>query len=738
MRGVRADRRVRSAMKSSRLLLAALLAAPLSACTCAEDPLTHAEEPPPEEPKVMLDSGVTGLPDSGVVDPVDSGIPEGRVLTFDGTSPVILYFSTGSDLRFTLKTISGSPVPSAPVTFALTGNAGTISATNLSTDASGVVTVHFTASAMAGSGTLTGSAQYADDAVVQIQVTEDPNADLVLDVASASRIPLSNTDAFVYVGPTASLPTCAQLNAAVMPPAPTFSASFSILPGNSTFSNLTSGDSVTAFATGMNRDGVTVARGCTEGVHLVGGTATHILVTLAQLPPELDGDYDALLLLDVGATLPPPYGPTIVLITDFLSDPAGWVVYQTLAQIDANLGTTFLEWTPPTGPTRQATFAEVRANAALFGTWELARDFLDTELTNALGQTYTDVKTIGGDIAHAIRMFEVGAGYTVTSTGVPNRVQITEDWKAMVFQWQYSCPAGDLGCARRAIDLTGPNANLAPAQAVYGATINYTPSATDTERYTLALDAHSITLRYGAIILLVLDGIVFPNLPAGIAGNSLTEVIGNIADCPSTAIAIENATGLPAALFEALCDSAVMAAASYIEGQILGLDSVNNPGLIVGLSPMGGGEMVLVDHDQDLATENVESVMTYSSWSTNTSLTTPITGDGRRRAAHCTKNADCAAPRVCTPIGSYLKVRAAENDCRRPVGATIGTQACTANTDCASNLCFDAGASNTICFEACSGAGTCATGNCVDAAAPVNLDAILTGLGNAGVSACVP
>src|SRR5205085_8090658 len=127
---------------------------------------------------------------------------------------------------------------------------------------------------------------------------------------------------------------------------------------------------------------------CTEGVRIAGGMDTHVLVTLAQLPPQLDGNYDALLALDVGATIPPPLGPTIILITDLLSDPAGWAVYQVLAAADDNLGTTFVEWTPSMMAHQRASFADVRANAAVFNTWRTARNALDGFLTSQLGQAY--------------------------------------------------------------------------------------------------------------------------------------------------------------------------------------------------------------------------------------------------------------------------------------------------------------------------------------------------------------
>lgn len=732
-------------------LLAALALAPLVACDCGEDPLTRTEPDPPE-PMLTLDAGPadTGLfPDAAAPDaevdagPADTGVPEARVLRFDGAPPVVVYFGGAADLRFTLHTQGGVAVPSETVRFSFTGTGGALGATSATTDSSGAALVRFVAGPTPGMGTLTAAADHAPSITVAIEVREDPAATLVLEVVSAARIPVASAEAWVYVSPAATAPSCAQLLSAATLPAPTFTATLPAVPGQSTWTNATSGELVTAHATGETANGVTVARGCTEGVRLAGGTATTVRVTLDQLAPQLDGEYDALLAFDLGATLPPPLGPTVVLITDILADPAGWVVFQTLSELDASLGFGLLEWTPPGSTTpRPATLAEVRANPALFPAWELARDWLDQLLVDQLGQAYVDVTTAGADLAHLVRGFEVGAGFTITSTGTPDRVLVEETWKALVFQWQLGCPAGDLGCARRPLELSGGNAHLAPAAASYGATVVYAPLPVPApgvlERHQLILDNHELVLRYGAVILLALNELVFPNLPPSIAGNSLTEVLENIVDCPDVALALEASTGLPAVLFESFCTTAVTAAGAWVEAQVLALDSQNNPGLITGLSPNGGGELVLVDQDLDLATELVEQVETYASWSTGQSVTTPITGYGRRHATGCGDDADCAAGLVCVLVPSYLEVRALEQDCRAPLGAGAGGSACTQATDCATGVCLEATPGIRTCFAACDGAASCPAGTCVAGAAAVDLDPVLAGLGAATAASCVP
>jgi hypothetical protein len=647
--------------------------------------------------------------------------------------------------------MSGVPVGGAPVSFQFGGGVGSLASGGATTDANGHASVHFIAGSMTGQGTLIATADLAPEVTVTIVVTENPKADLIVEVSSSARIAVANAGASIYIAPAGRAPTCAELNAAATPPAPTLFAMYSAVPGSQTFSNQMTGSVVTVLATGTSTQGLVVARGCTEGAQLAGGRTTTVHVTLDQLPTDFSGNYDVLLNMNLGATLPPPYDTIIDTIVGVLSDPAGWAVYQVMSVVDARLSTTFLVWTPP-GMTmsRQATLDEVDANQSQFPIWLAARNWLDSLLRMQLGTPYVQVTEVGTDIAHIVRNFDVGARYAITSTRTQNsmtpseRVQITESWRALVFQWQLGCPAGDMGCARRPIELSGMNANLAPASATYGAAISWSPRTTSpaqSERFHVALDPHRIDLRYGAIILLVLDQIVFPSLPGGLASNSLSGVIANIVQCRNVASAISNATGIPAVVIMGFCQGAVDAAAMAIENQVLSIDSANNPGIAGGLSPSGGGELYLVDRDHDLRTETVEDLTTYIAWTTaggTTGPSTPVTGHGRRAASLCTHDADCASGLVCTPIPSYLEVRELENDCRRPVGGVAGAMPCTQNADCASNLCF-ASAGRNICYAACAGSGAaCSMGTCTSGAAVVDLDSVMAGLGDATATACVP
>ena len=743
-------------MRDVRYFAVALLATSTAACSGCDDDLIPIIS---EDASARLDGGFRL--DSGIES--DAGIPtadagdQSRSLSFDGTSPVTVYYRITRDLRFLLRNGEGTAVAGEQIQFNLVGSSGAINTMTAVTDSQGAAIVRFTAGTPAGAASITASAERASPVTVLINVQEDPAAGLIVDVRSNARLPVATADALIYIGTAAQVPSCATLRAAATLPTATLSANYTSLPGSRTFNSQPSGQRVTVFALGDGPNGVTIARGCTDGVTLVGATNTRVVVNLEQDPTDFDGNYDVLMQFDLGTALPSPYDTTVNLVTDILSDPAGWAVYQTLAQIDTQTGgaTTFLQCTVPIcGSTRRATFREVAANPTVFNVWNLTRTALDNFLANSLGQTYVTVRTVGGDIDQLIRRFEVGADYAMTTTTSASRLAVEENWKALVFTWRLSCPVGDMGCARRPIELSGANAHLAPAAALFGATIEHaprtTPAPAESERFKITPDEHPINIRYGAIIILALNEIVFPNLPPSIAGNNLTQVVGNIVNCPSIAASLgSNALiqifgGAP--FVQNVCTAAVAAAAAFVENQILALDSENNPGLIGrpedGLT--GGGEFYLVDADHDLRTELVRELTTYAQWTTpgnptqSQDVTAPITGEGRRAAENCTVDMDCVAGMRCVPIPHYLKVRALELDCRYEVGSTAGGVGCALDADCASGLCFDPGNAIKICYQACDGAGSCALGTCTDDAASLSLDGVIAGLGNVTADACVP
>jgi hypothetical protein len=707
-----------------------------------------------EDGGLVADGGGSGR--DGGSSGTDGGPQEARVLSYGGARPVLVQVGDTTDLVFTLRTVRGAPVRGETVTFSLNGSGGVLAVDRATTSVTGAATARFTAGSSSATLTLTAGASLADDLTVQIDVVPKAAGHLNVNVISNARINVTRADVSVYATPAgAAPPTCAVLAASNPLPFATHSGAVSPLPGAASFRDLPTGALVTAFARGVNARGDVVATGCAEGGTIAGGVTTSMSVALSQLPTVLAGEYDALLQMNIGNALPAPYDGYVNLVTRILSNPAGVASFYVLQQADQALGFGFLEWTPPnSGTSRPATLDEVMSNPAQFPVWTILTNTVDGWLTSALGQTYTDIRTVGGDLRSLVSEFEVGARFRLTGTSNPSQYAVNESWRAIVFTWRFGCPAGDLGCARRPLQLD--NSNYAPVNVHYNAATSHEPltgTLPQSERFKVVADAHNVPFSYGALVLIALQQIVFPSLTGCTDCHSIGDVLNHLIDCAnigtSIANAINNAVGanfVSPATATTYCTNALDGVGQFVEAAALNLTIGGNPTLGAKLEGLGGaGTFYLVDADQDLKTELVRDLQARLQWvypndpARTQDITAPITGRGREAASQCRSDASCAAAQSCQLVPSYLEVRGLETTCRKAVGAVAGRGACATDADCRSGVCLrTSSASAGQCFAACTQNAECGGATCDPQRAGVSLDPVRAGLGMAYGKGCAP
>jgi hypothetical protein len=692
-----------------------------------------------------------GIPDASIPDASrpDSAPPEARVLAFEGTSPVVVFYGSTTPLLFKVSRPNGAPVAGVTVVTSSSGTGAALNVSQATTDSGGVARFQVVTGLVDGQLDVTASSDRAPDVTIRVQVRVNPEGALALTVTSATRIPVLTATAQLWVAPEP--PTCDAVMAASPPPVPTLTHDFPALPGQRTFTGLPTGHKVTVLVSGRNNL-AQVGVGCVEGAAIVGGGTTPVAVTLEQEPTAYAADYDVLMGIALGNVLPEPYESAVGTVTAILADPAGWAVYQALVQADAFfVFTTFTYW-DVNGVSVQASYQDVSTHPEVFNTWRTARGIVDTMLANQLGQAYVDVTTASGDIRTTVTNFEVGARYHLAEAPASRPPhEVTESWNDLVFTWRYGCAPGDVGCARRPVALDDPE--LAPAATTYRVAISHAPLAgppPETERFQVLPEPHAFMLRYGAVILIALNEVVFPNLPASVAGDSLTEVVTNLVDCASLGAQLATSVGFgSAATWEGFCTDGIALGVGAAEGQLLALTAGGSPTLVGRDSSgvAGGGEYFLLDRDHDVATELLRDLTMYVAWydpanGTSTEVNSPITGHGRLAASGCVVDGDCAAARVCQPVPSYLEVRAVEMDCRRHVGASAGMASCVAHADCAAGFCVGLTSSggtvtHGFCYLACSGTSCAAPAACVPDGASYDLTPVREGLGEASAACCV-
>jgi len=556
----------------------------------------------------------TGAPDGGTG---DAGAQQTRTLTFNGTSPANVYFSTITNLAFTLRNSANQAVSGAAIRFTQTGTGGALNVAMVTTDALGVGVVTFNAGTTAGQMTITAAADFAVNVPVVLNVMQDPTSTIQFTLNSSAIIPVVRTETLFFTG--ASVPTCASLATASPLPTATFNTTFTTLPAAQTFAGQTVGHRVTAISFGYNALDQKFARVCTENLTLTGGVQP-VVHTLVQDPTAFAGSYDVLLNVDLGQALPEPYETTVGTLLDILSDPVGYVVYEAMRLANANSGfTNFLLYDSDNNGSDDAvaTYQMAITETGVYMVFNSVRgQVVDLVENNAtVGPIYTRVTTVTGDISTAVREFEIGANYTVTTQAEAPGYHVAETWNDVIFTWHRGCPTGDEGCARRLID---GGMRLSPVASMYAAGIaRSTPLMGETERFQLSPQNHVVVLRYGAVIQLLLEEIVYPELTGDPSANALLDVLESIIDCNDVGTAIANSVPLGSASFYAgYCTQGLGAVANRVDMALIELTLSGNPEL-VGKDASGvtaDGQLFLVDADHDLQTELVRDVEQHVRW----------------------------------------------------------------------------------------------------------------------------
>ncbi len=656
---------------------------------------------------------------------------EARRIFFDGQSPQLVYRGATASLRFVVTgEVSFQPKANVAVTVDSTGFGATVTGSSFVTDNNGAILVPVRADA---DGTLTVTATMTDisgideSASATVTVVEDPAATLAVSVsATGTRIPVTTAVGHVYV--SAGAPTCAVLLAQSAPPMATFTATFAAVPQTQTFANQSTGRRASVLVTGHGQNGAIVARGCAELDRLNGGQTNTLAVNLTQAPTTVTGDYDVLMHMALGQALPDPYDTILGNVTGVLADPAGIALFFIMREA----GLEFDE-------TDNYDIAE--ENPDLFPIWRTLRTSLDNVLRARLGQRYVDVTDVGAGLRDVVTDFEVGGRFAIADNGV-GAYSVDESWRDAVVFWPLPCTdASDLACARRAISLDDPR--LAPVTSSYGATIEHAPVGADTERYSVVTDEHGVQLNYGAFVLAILNQVVFPGLPEGIAADSLSGVLGNLVRCQDIASGISSDAAIQS-LVSGFCNVGITAAATFAENQLIGLQvDATNPTLgDEGLA--ASGSFTLRDADRDTEIERLENFNFTLGWyrpddaDFTQDIQSPITGDGVRARLECVDDSVCGSGTVCAPIPSYLKVAAVDFGCAPARGVKAGGASCSTDNECASGLCDPSGLGGaTICFEACDAVNDCSAGlTCSELGAIVDLDTVMVGLGDVVVSGC--
>ena len=273
-------------------------------------------------------------------------------------------------------------------------------------------------------------------------------------------------------------------------------------------------------------------------------------VEVLEVALDVTGSYRVTSEFDLASGLPGTAGTvinTFIDMTDDPQDPATWVLDQLVANIDSGLVQDFIQD---------------------------ARPALDVILNEVLLQTTPDIVAtlveMGDAFGQIARNFGTGSELRV-STDVDTALVAQHIMTELIFTIDgdtYPYPLADMGMAN-------PSAQV--------------PFTYNANRFTLG--THEFPFSYGTILLVALEQIIIPLIND--SATDLESLLTDLVDCAAIGDAVADYIGFgTSGMYEGGCLLGLEAAAGYLEGLILSLDS---NAMVLGIN----GEARWIDSNND-------------------------------------------------------------------------------------------------------------------------------------------
>ena len=418
----------------------------------------------------------------------------------DDSRSMNYYNAGGFTVRYSDHT--GRAVRGGEIRATFAGNAADmeLGSTTWTTNASGEADITFETGRTSGSFSIVISAENADDIAFMVHVRPKDSASYIVHTtyASAATLPVQVS---VRLFP-ASL-GCDDLDPANLPAEV---GQFDILPHDhnipdARFVDLPNGVGYTAVSVGFLAPQVPVAFGCNDERPLIqDGFDAEVTVDMVELLPLVQGTYDIETRVDLLDALPEPWRSTLTLIGRIFSSPADVVMDLLLGDPNV-IDDGFLGAIIPDN--------RLLRDALRGGINQLLADLLPPEVQ--------EVFRVGGMVFRTVSQFTL-LGHLDVATEVDADGVLamgnTHRYGAMVIHWDR-----DIVLQMNQLDDVG---------ALNGQWSGSAPDA------ALTIDRHSLRFNYGALMLALIEQIVFPAL-FGPGVDSVDEAIRSFIDCQQLA-----------------------------------------------------------------------------------------------------------------------------------------------------------------------------------------------------------
>jgi hypothetical protein len=333
----------------------------------------------------------------------------------------------------------------------------------------------------------------------------------------------------------------------------------------------------TVTATAKGPRGQLAAGGCVEDIRVAPRETTRVEVALQLIPINPVGRYDVTSQWDFSRALEDsgPVGSTIVRVLNVFNNPGRALYDEAINLIRSFIG--------------------IGADA-LNGFLRLTGldDQFERMINNfiASNEVLSKVQRAGQDLYNVVAKLKIHSQLTIGKLSSSYEFNGMDNWLGLTVYWRWNCdgnPDPECGAIRLVVDGQSQGADLGILSAQWtGRVVAFDQ---------LQVDQHALTLRYGRLIIYILNEVIIPQLTDGNA-HSLSEAFAYWIGCESLAMSILGGRERCALGFcvtpsqvSAACTTAVSTVFNFADLLVRNLE------FDVGLSV--GGEGKLVEEDSD-------------------------------------------------------------------------------------------------------------------------------------------
>lgn len=332
--------------------------------------------------------------------------------------------------------------------------------------------------------------------------------------------------------------------------------------------------------------GQIAAAGCLDGVSTIADQDRDIDLLLQLIPLNPVGTYDVVSHWDFTDAIADSgtVGSIIVRVLALFENPGLAIYNEIINLVDALVGGIIS--------------GALDLFLDLTGLDEDFQDLINDFIAN--NEALSKVFQAGSDVRDVIANLEVHSELTIGKLSSNYEFRGTDNWLGVTLYWRWNCDQNappDCGAIPLQVDGNGEIGSLGVLSSEWtGRIVAYDQ---------LQIDTHTVSLRYGRLIIYVLNEIIIPELTDGNA-HSLSEAFAYWIGCDSLASSITGSDGEVCALGACIEDSDIESFCQGAVSTIFGFADLVVRGLEFDIGLHLGGEGKLVELDSDGFVDRIE------------------------------------------------------------------------------------------------------------------------------------